>query len=45
MQGNAQGERSPKSWAWKTRRAEFCEFLQLAGLEAWSFKGQQTRLG
>jgi len=27
------------------RRTEFCEFLQAAGLKAWSFKGQWAWLG
>ena len=30
----------PKSFAWETRQDEFCEFLQLAGLKTYSFKGR-----
>ena len=36
---------SPKPFARKTRRADFCELLQLVGLKAWSIKGQQFWLG
>jgi len=31
--------------AWKARGAKFREFLQLAGLKALSFKGEQAWLG
>ena len=39
-QGNVQGECFPKAIGWKTRRDEFCEFLQWRRLKVWSFKGQ-----
>lgn len=32
---------SPKLLAWKKRGAEILEFLQSAGLKAYTFKGQQ----
>ena len=42
---NAQREYFPKPLAWKMKGAEFCEFLQPAGLKVWSFKGQWVWLG
>lgn len=44
-QGSAQGFVFRGHLAWKTRGPKFCEFLQPAGLKAWSFKGQQSWLG
>ena len=44
-QGNAQEKISLKTLVQKMRREEFPEFLQLAGLQAWGFIGQQAWLG
>ena len=44
--GNAQRECFHKvTLAWKMRRTEFHEFLQLVQLTAWSYKCQQACLG
>lgn len=37
-QRNAQKEHFPKVTAWEMRGANFHEFLQLVGLNDWSFK-------
>ena len=42
---NAKDNVFPKSLGWKTKEAEFREFLQPAQLKTCSFKGQQAWLG
>lgn len=36
---------SLKTMAWEMRGADFCKFLQSAGLKAWNFKAQGSWIG